>query len=163
MVKADGNYTPYTSNPDALVNWDLIEQIVRKENLFYHFSGIAFAYYLSCLCLSICMFYFSVCRVLKCYHVQSAYIHQLLQRWHAVAMCTAGPVSCTIWLFLIKHGGNVPSVMRQCINMTWEGREFHIYKSAVWSTFLVIEPKGSALLTPKLPTWLWPSSVHLPF
>jgi hypothetical protein len=29
-VKADGNYAPYTSNPDALVDWDFIEQIVRK-------------------------------------------------------------------------------------------------------------------------------------
>ncbi|KDR09385.1 RING finger protein 10 [Zootermopsis nevadensis] len=27
VVKADGNYTPYTSNPDVLVNWDFIEQI----------------------------------------------------------------------------------------------------------------------------------------
>lgn len=27
VVKADGNYTPYTSDPDALVNWDFIEQI----------------------------------------------------------------------------------------------------------------------------------------
>lgn len=34
MVKADGNYTPYTSDPDALVNWDFIEQIVRKETCF---------------------------------------------------------------------------------------------------------------------------------
>ena len=36
MVKADGNYTPYTSDPDALVNWDFIEQIVRKETCFHH-------------------------------------------------------------------------------------------------------------------------------
>lgn len=34
MVKADGNYTPYMSDPDALVNWDFIEQIVRKEACF---------------------------------------------------------------------------------------------------------------------------------
>lgn len=34
MVKADGNYTPYTSDPDALVNWEFIEQIVRKESCF---------------------------------------------------------------------------------------------------------------------------------
>lgn len=27
VVKADGNYTPYTSDPDTLVHWDLIEQI----------------------------------------------------------------------------------------------------------------------------------------
>ncbi|XP_063239147.1 E3 ubiquitin-protein ligase RNF10 isoform X2 [Bacillus rossius redtenbacheri] len=27
VVKADGNYTSYSSNPDALVEWDLIEQI----------------------------------------------------------------------------------------------------------------------------------------
>lgn len=27
VVKAGGNYTPYTSNPDALVDWDFIEQI----------------------------------------------------------------------------------------------------------------------------------------
>lgn len=27
VVKADGNYTPYTSDPDALVNWEFIEQI----------------------------------------------------------------------------------------------------------------------------------------
>lgn len=27
VVKADGNYTPYTSDPDTLVQWDLIEQI----------------------------------------------------------------------------------------------------------------------------------------
>jgi hypothetical protein len=44
-VKADGNYTPYTSNPDALVNWDFIEQIVRKENCFI-VSGSMFC----CVC-----------------------------------------------------------------------------------------------------------------
>jgi hypothetical protein len=42
VVKADGNYTLYTSNPDALVNWDFIEQIVRKETHFNYMCGNPF-------------------------------------------------------------------------------------------------------------------------
>ncbi|KAJ8872865.1 hypothetical protein PR048_026481 [Dryococelus australis] len=38
VVKADGNYTSYSSNPDALVDWDLIEQIK-------HLSG-GYPYYM---------------------------------------------------------------------------------------------------------------------
>lgn len=34
IVNAEGDYATYLSNPDALVDWDLVEQIVRFLPLF---------------------------------------------------------------------------------------------------------------------------------
>ncbi|KAJ9579207.1 hypothetical protein L9F63_024688 [Diploptera punctata] len=55
VVQADGNYSAYTSNPDALVNWDLIEQIRLQSSEM-----------LSC---PICLYPPTAAKMTRCGHV----------------------------------------------------------------------------------------------
>lgn len=53
VVKAEGNYTRYLHDPDMLVDWSLIEQIVSlKKNILFMTTTVYFICNLQYLCFT---------------------------------------------------------------------------------------------------------------
>lgn len=102
VVTSDGDYKIHLGNADPLVDWKLIEQIVR--NIFFILFFIR-GY----------MLFSTACREFtptRACHVRSACAPRLQARWPAVVTSTAGPVSSTTSRMPKTSGTSVPSATR---------------------------------------------------
>lgn len=137
VVSDDQDYKAHFTDPDTLVNWDCVQQVVsicsaQRENSLF-FSTKCLINLSQAVNIKLCAMKVhvdkpflsvnSVSIAMRCHLAPSASTLPWLPASPGVDTSFAGHACCTTCLLVTRAGPSAPSATRPCTPVTWRGKD----------------------------------------